>query len=196
MKMTMTMILILVGVMSITGCTKNDSGGDNKNDGDGDNNTISKCVDLQGEWEITTSENGKTFVENRKFTDCNFVFQETEENLVNIESGALFEVGTKIVQPNNEVVKTILVTVTGNKSKVTSIVKRDEFNSNNECGFNDWEVNVVKDLTNTPCSEVSANQKNIYLVEDGKLYMEPENAVKDTDGYSSELDKINFSTKK
>ena len=81
--------------------------------------------------------------------------------------------------------------ITSSKGTINNPDLVDDFNADEQCGFDDWELDTPKELFGTPCSP-DANDKEVLYIDDTAdpdvLYSGDEDGPDDANGYPTELE--------
>lgn len=202
----LVIFLFLVTFITI-GCGS--SGGD---DGDGDDDqslTITgesgNPVNLNGDWDTgclemdggkserwITTISGSTFSQEEDewfdSTTCNGTSDVTV-----VISGS-FVLGNEVTVELNalDVTATEMdLVITSFEGTISNPDLVDDFNADEECGFDDWLVDTPKELFGTDCSP-DANDKEVVYIDDmvdpDVLYAGDEDGPDDVNGYPAELE--------
>ena len=188
MKFIGVLTLIMVVVL-ISGCDKKSEDDDMPSSEKGEKQSSF----IQGTWK--DSSNGRINIYEESTYTSQFVktYSSLGYKFDATSYWTYVEKGTKRVQPNDKNVTKIDIARTSCKVYMTPTTAQStlDFNNASKCTFSNWSINIQKDVSN--CTEtlvqahcVVSSSKNIYFIEDNKLYF-GYTQYPDADGYSDVL---------
>ena len=148
-------VIVLLVLMSLSSCGGGGGGSSSKQSGISSLNFSS----LLGFWsetdgEILCEQDGEVYVESYNSI--------SEDEGQEVNDLLIFYSDSECTVPLFDVVVNYSAVISGNNMALTlggefmaptSTTVRDNWNGSNLCGFNDWEVDTYKDISDTVCSE-------------------------------------------
>jgi len=77
-----------------------------------------------------------------------------------------------------------------NAHKTEALV--NTFNANMACGYDDWELNIAKDISTCKENQIGNTKKTIYYLKNDELLFGDENINLDEEGYSNQFRKLSY----
>lgn len=208
------LVVMVIGMAAIVGSTGGNSGGDdNGGDGNGGGDqslTITgesgNQVNLNGTWEgicnpdsvdgssdasdLTVSGSSFTVIQSFWFnsTNCSGSSDATRN------FGGTFTIGDEVtVKLSGTNVTATKIDTVFNSAQATVLNPDvlDDINTDQTCGYNNWEVGVAKDILGTSCI-ADTNQKDVIYIDDTVdpdiFYSGDEDEPADENGYPTVID--------
>ena len=142
--------------------------------------------ELIGSWggecqisEVTESEKFTITFTNAEYSFTSTRYGDTSctASLITMDgsSKGTYKIGNEIILTSGETVKEIDFTFTQLIFAPKHQNVADYFNNNNQCGKNDWEVDVAADVSGCTDFVGSGTNYDIYKLKDGELFFGDEN---------------------
>ena len=184
------LISLAVASMLFVGCGSSDDSGDKA---PGTTSSPTSSNSIVGTWKDLS--NGRVNIYAQSTYSSQFIktYSSSGYEFDATSYWSYTEKGTKLVQPNDRNVTKVDLVRTGCKVYMTPVTAQavSDFNNASKCTFTDWSINVQKDVSS--CTDtliqancIASNSKNIYFIEDNKLYFGYAQ-YPDADGYSDVL---------
>ena len=206
-KMLLVAFIFVFGIVSIIGSNGDSGGGDD--DGSGQTITFTGSsgnpVSLDGDWSEGCEES-EDESESYVLTVAGTSFSQVIHNYGNVIDcsgspdiiqtikGTVTLVGEKEADFNGSPVTVGKFdgTFTGAQATIKNQDTVDEANADTACGFDDWQVDVTKDIFDTDCFDPDKNFKAIIYIDDTAepdlWYDGDDDLALDADGYPTVVD--------
>ena len=168
MKQFILLLFTLLALTILSGCSKDDN--------------LPPVAAIDGTWKSPSG----VIVKIEKGVSS---FEEIDIDNAMYVSFTLDDMGTKTLQINDQVVQKLDIELLSFTDTPLIDSKVQSYNDSKKCGFDDWELNIAKDITECVRPDFDAT-KDIFLVEQDKLITGDINQI-GTDGYPDALDYSN-----